>query len=127
MAFWLFAAPILPFRFLTAYYNAVTNDNQSTSFEDLKDNSCGNKFLEDYYSTNFSALLNENCHIISSNLKYLRCTGYILAGYNTFVISNILLGRVLPVSAVTALSILRSLMSLLNSSDDYLIVLCRII
>jgi hypothetical protein len=105
----------------------VTNDNQSTSFEDLKDNSCGNKFLEDYYSTNFSALLNENCHIISSNLKYLRCTGYILAGYNTFVISNILLGRVLPVSAVTALSILRSLMSLLNSSDDYLIVLCRII
>ena len=78
---------------------------------DVERNVSGKQLMADYHwLENFGAIVGENCLILPKNLKYLRSTAYILAGYNTLLM-HIFSSGALPVSVVACLPISMSLMS----------------
>ncbi|CAF5000873.1 unnamed protein product [Rotaria sp. Silwood1] len=83
--------------------------NESGFFiKDLKQNVCGRQLIGDYKCLNhFETLIRTNCNIIPDSLKYLRCTGYLMAIYNTLLM-HVLLNCILQVSAVACIPILTS-------------------
>jgi hypothetical protein len=89
---------------------SLLNDLESLTV-DLKANKCGDQLVKDHkWLRHVNVLITSNCSIMPPNLKYLRYTGLIFAGYNTLLM-HVLLSGTLPVSAMACIPIITSLLA----------------
>ncbi|CAF3362978.1 unnamed protein product [Rotaria socialis] len=125
VAIGLFFFIFLPFGFMCVCFNNVIIDYRALKdnpmyqiiteaddlMKDLKKNVSGHNLLNDYqWLHQFNLLIRTNCYIVPDSLKYLRYTGYFMAGYNTFLMRILLSGK-LPVSFFACIPIIASLIS----------------
>ena len=124
-AFFLFCGGVVLVCTMSAFYHGVVMDydtlkenpmhrmiNDLDRFtRDVEGNVSGQQLMNDYpWLKHFRTLVEANCSIMTTNLKYLRSTGYILAAYNTLLM-RIFLSGTLPVSVVACFPIMASLVS----------------
>ncbi|CAF4238256.1 unnamed protein product [Rotaria sp. Silwood2] len=121
----MFIVGVLAISFMSAYFHGVVQDNklleehpiyqminESNLFmQAMQKNMCGFEMMEKYkWLKHFDLHINANCNIVPKNLKYLRYVGYIMAFYNT-TLMHCLLSGVLPVSLISCIPIITSLIS----------------
>ena len=109
--------------FLGAFYSGVMRDNEvlkehpihhvvadmDSFMQDIEQNVSGHQLLRDHpWLRLVELLIAERCSVVPKNLRYLRYTGFVFAGYNT-VLMRFLLRETFPTSAVAWVPIMTSL------------------
>jgi hypothetical protein len=111
--------------FLGAFYSGVLMDNEvlkehpihqvvpdmDSFMQDIKQNTSGYQLLRDHpWLFHVELLIAERCSVVPKNLRYLRYTGFVFAGYNT-VLMHFILRETFPASAVAWVPIITSLVA----------------
>ena len=134
-ALYLYFVSYLLSAFLVAFYygvmmdNAMLKDNpvhqmvadMDSFVQDIEGNVSGHELLKDHpWLYNSNVLMAESCSVVPKNLRYLRYTGLVFAGYNTLLMHLLLSGTV-PISVVACVPIITSFVA--SSIDPGQIVL----
>jgi hypothetical protein len=135
-AFIFFCLSIVFLGLMVTYYHGVVDDirliNDNLMFRMLKEapffmthineSSCGTQILKDYkWLKTFNILINENCHVTSSNFQHLRIISYIMSLYNTLLI-HVLFTSSHRISVLTYVPIVIASCSVLIDSQEVFIL-----